>query len=170
MSCCLRGGLIGGLIFGLSTALSIGASLARPFSLNPGWRETLIGALNSGLFLGMIGGLGCGLAIGLIVGLRYGLGSWQIFALIAGMCYGVIFGLSVALSFGLGDMLKHLLLRLVHHHTGQFPFPADTFLHYTQDLKLMRQVGGGMLFKHRYLQDYFAAEYEREYLARDRGE
>lgn len=79
------------------------------------------------------------------------------FGLIAVLSVGLIFGPISGLSIGLGvglsaggfNVLKHIALRAVLHRTGQFPFRIVRFLHYTADLNLTRQVGGGMMFKHR---------------------
>jgi len=96
-----------------------------------------------------------------IVGLAFGL--------IVGLIYGLIYGLSRVLSgvltFGLigglisGGMfaLKHFVLRLFLWRNGSAPLHYVAFLAQAKDLLFLRQVGGGYIFVHRLLREYFVS-------------
>ena len=96
----------------------------------------------------MIGAL-IGLGIGLSYGLSYG---WGI---------GLIIGLSVGLLAGLhkGGLasLRHYVLRLLLWRTGSVPGHYVPFLDYAAERILLRKVGGGYIFVHRLLLEYFAS-------------
>lgn len=68
-------------------------------------------------------------------------------------------GLVAALWFGGLDVLSHYVLRLLL--AGQDDWPLDLVReldHATDDLRLLRRVGGGYMFLHRYLLEYFASQ------------
>jgi hypothetical protein len=46
------------------------------------------------------------------------------------------------------------------------PRRFDRLLFHARDRRLMRQVGGGFVFIHRYVLDYFAALWDAEYAGR----
>lgn len=64
---------------------------------------------------------------------------------------------TVPFTFGGYAVLKHLALRLVLHCGGDIPRNYHHFLDYATSLILLRKVGGGYIFIHRYLLEYFAA-------------
>jgi hypothetical protein len=51
------------------------------------------------------------------------------------------------------------LLRLVLRHNGSAPWHYVDFLDYAAERIFLRKVGGGYIFIHRLLQDYFATLY-----------
>jgi len=55
--------------------------------------------------------------------------------------------------------LKHGVLRLWLIHNGSTPWNYVRFLDYAADRILLRKVGGGYMFIHRMLLEYFAARY-----------
>lgn len=81
--------------------------------------------------------------------------------------HGLVFGLGVGLGAGLNSglryggraCLQHLLLRLVLRHNGSAPWRYVAFLDYAAERIFLRKVGGGYIFIHRLLQEYFAARY-----------
>jgi hypothetical protein len=74
--------------------------------------------------------------------------------------FGLAVGLAVGLVFGGADaVIKHLILRFVLWHNGDAPWNYAQFLDYCVNARLMRKVGGGYIFAHRYLMEYFAENY-----------
>ena len=53
-------------------------------------------------------------------------------------------------------MIKHYALRLILWLIGHTPFRFVKFLDYCAKLILLKKVGGGYIFIHRMLLDYFA--------------
>jgi DNA polymerase III delta prime subunit len=85
-----------------------------------------------GLFTGLILGVQSGLTVAIIVGL------------IAGLWYGGI------------DVFKHSGLRIGLWVLGHMPLRYVRFLDHAARLNLLHKVGGGYIFIHRSLQEYFA--------------
>ena len=179
----LRAGLINGLRAGLSYGLLFGLSYWLLLGLFQGVSSATIedqqrvvpnqgihrSALN-GLLLGLISVVIFGLIIGLSAGLSYGLS----YGLRAGLSYELSYGLphglraallagpSAGLLVGLlkGDLtsFRHYILRYLLWRTGSAPWNYVPFLDYAAERILLRKVGGGYIFLHRLLLDYFAAQ------------
>jgi eukaryotic-like serine/threonine-protein kinase len=73
-----------------------------------------------------------------------------------GLADGLITGLFVALSLDGRALVKHYALRLILWLNGDTPFSFIKFLDQCAKLILMKRVGGGYIFIHRMLLDYFA--------------
>jgi len=137
---------------GLSNATLDKKSLTRP---NQGiWRS----AWNSSL-VGLLFGPVVGLSIGLLIG-------WPVFLISPGglllvllivLPTGLIKGLTVGLSNGGIACIQHFVLRWLLWHTGYAPWNYSRFLDYAAERILLRKVGGGYIFIHRQLRDYFAS-------------
>ena len=122
-----------------------GIKLSRKNSLAAG----LVTFLTCGLTGGMIGGMiGLLTREGPIFGLSVGM--------ICGLIVGLIFGLIVGLNRGGSAVIKHYALRLILWLNGHKPFNLVRFLDYCARLILLKKVGGGYIFIHRMLLDYFA--------------
>lgn len=151
----LIGGLLGGLLGGLE--------------------NILIKDLKAGLILGLFAGLIFGITGGFIdniredkaspnqgitLSIKNGIFFFIIFLLIFGLIFGLIGGLIVGLigglNRGLGAVIKHYALRLALWLSGKTPFKFIPFLDYCTKLILLKKVGGGYIFIHRMLQEYFA--------------
>jgi len=148
--------LIGLLMAGWSGELSVRRSDAKP---NQGiWRS----ARNSGRV-----GLIVGLVISLSAGLVFWLSDWLLnqvpleIDLISGLGIGLIAGLSAGLTVGMLNggvaCIQHSMLRLLLWATKSSPGRYTRFLDDAAERILLRRVGGGYIFAHRLLQDYFAA-------------
>ncbi len=109
---------------------------------NEGMRRTGRSALMVGLPVGLIIGLVGGLIIGFDIALPFGFAS----------------GLAGGLHNGGRAYLQHLVLRLLLWRNGSTPPPWEyvRFLDYCAERVLLRKVGGGYIFIHRLLMDYFA--------------
>jgi hypothetical protein len=128
--------LLGGLFFG-NRQIEI---RTRP---NQGIWRSMSNAITAGLVFG--------LALGVVgvIALKWATG---------GVFIGSIAGIVVFLTFGGAATIKHLLLRLVLHRSGDIPNNLARFLNFVARTGMMRRVGGGSMFVHRYLLDYFASQ------------
>jgi DNA polymerase III delta prime subunit len=178
----LIGGWVGGVSFGLLSGMvggvAVGVFVRQESRLsvseietrtvpNQGIRRSARNALVVGLGIGLGGGLVVGLVSGLVGGLggamvgglggamAGGLGG----GLVAGLCCGLSGGLGLGLPAGGEACLKHLVLRLAIVCNGSAPFNYVRFLNYAADRILLRKVGGGYIFIHRMLLEWFAARY-----------
>jgi hypothetical protein len=149
-------GLTVGLVFGLLLGLPDGLlrkHLTKHSMLSPneGIRRSIKNGLAVGLAVGLVGGLTVGLAGGVLFGLAVGLA--------VGPAVGLLFGLAVGLTFGLDAPMRHYTLRLWLWQARCTPAPWRyvAFLDDTVDQLLLRKVGGGYIFRHPLLQDYFAS-------------
>ena len=79
-----------------------------------------------------------------------------IFALIGGLIGGLLGGLSYGLHRGGSAVAKHCALRLILWLKGYTPFRFIGFLDHCAKLILLKKVGGGYIFMHRMLLEYFA--------------
>jgi hypothetical protein len=76
--------------------------------------------------------------------------------LTVGLVAGLIFGLSVGLNRGGLAVIKHYALRLILWMNGYMPLNFVGFLDQCAKLILLKKVGGGYIFIHRMLLEYFA--------------
>jgi hypothetical protein len=178
----LLAGLGGGLLAGLTTysaALRTVEILHWSWSgVRSQWPVVLgigpVGGLGFGLLFGLGGGLVTGLSPREIQtktipnegihrsarhALRLGLGLGLLFGLLFGLGFGLGFGLLFGLLFGGQPCLQHFGLRLFLVRRGWAPWPYVKFLNYAAEILFLRQVGGGYMFIHRLLQEYFAARH-----------
>jgi hypothetical protein len=88
------------------------------------------------------------LTVGLIVGL--------IGELNPGLVFGLSFGLIAGLNRGGSAVIKHYALRLTLWINGYTPLNSIKFLDHCAKLILLKKVGGGYIFIHRMLLEYFA--------------
>jgi hypothetical protein len=75
------------------------------------------------------------------------------------MSGGLLASLGVGLQAGGGAFVKHAVLRFWLFRNGSMPWNYVRFLDYAADRVLLRKVGGGYVFLHRMLLEYFAARY-----------
>jgi hypothetical protein len=165
-------GIIGGLAIGLAVlALSTAEQIG---SLRIFLRGTLFWALIYGVIIGLIRGLtfskvgkrlapnqgiwvsgrtaGVVIIVGAILGLLIvsqgegQIGTWVI-------------ALGLAIAFWLGGItcIQHSTLRLSLWRSNVIPWNYVRFLDYCADRIFLRKVGGGYIFIHRMLMEYFAS-------------
>jgi transcriptional regulator with XRE-family HTH domain len=169
----LQGGLAAFVLPILVLGLGIGVSLAVIFGVSYDVLDTSQRIRpNQGIRNSLRNGAVFGLVYGLLVGILSGLvlTGVRIFAyahptpgtLIRGaLSDGIGFGLGIAgvvwaSSGGLASV-QHGLLRLRLWRAGCMPWRYARFLDYTAECLLLRKVGGGYLFMHQLLHDYFAS-------------
>jgi serine/threonine protein kinase/DNA polymerase III delta prime subunit len=161
------------LAFGLSVGCAIGLviMLMRGFSSNmldtqktikpnQGIRNSLSNSTRLGLF--------SGLAFGFIIFLYYSLvirsvlrvGYIEQIPLNSGLIYGVSDGLAVAYLYWLKNggfaCVQHLILRVLLWQNKCIPWRYPRFLDYAHERIILRKVGGGYIFIHKLLLEYFA--------------
>ncbi len=69
---------------------------------------------------------------------------------------GLLMAMIAAALFGAGVFVKHFLLRGLLRWQRSLPWRYVRFLDYAAQLVFLRKVGGGYIFMHRLLQQYFA--------------
>jgi hypothetical protein len=138
---------LNGLVLGLISTVIVGLVVGLIIGLAS--QGSQVDRLIAGLSTGLSAGLSTGLIAGLIAGLSTGL--------IAGLIAGLSAGLSAGLLYGGLAFLRHYVLRFLLWRTGSVPWQYVTFLDYAAERILLRKVGGGYIFLHRLVLDYFAA-------------
>jgi hypothetical protein len=81
---------------------------------------------------------------------------WTLHALFWGLVNGAIPALAVGLYCGGAAFVQHFVLRCLLWSAGCIPFNYARFLDYAAERILLRKVGGGYMFMHRLLLEYFA--------------
>jgi len=74
-----------------------------------------------------------------------------------GLIFGLVFGLFGGLIGGGDAFIQHFVLRFLLWRAGYLPWNYPHFLDYATDRILLRKVGGGYIFIHRLLLEYFAS-------------
>ncbi len=138
-------GLVGGLRRGVV------ASKARPneglrLSLRYGTRVGLAFALAAALVFILLFSLGMNATVDFGLRLQFALRL------------GITLGLMALLWYGGIEVLHHAALRALLRREGSVPVRYVDFLDHAVDLIFLRRVGGGYIFIHQLLQDYFARE------------
>jgi tRNA A-37 threonylcarbamoyl transferase component Bud32/DNA polymerase III delta prime subunit/MFS family permease len=173
-------GLLAALLAGLSTGLlagllelSVGLSFWLLFGLfggvssetiedhhrvvpNQGIHRSARNSLALGLISTAIVWLVCGLGVGLSNGLAYGYVGY-IYGLINGLIIGLSAGLLAGLLNGGLACLRHSMVRLLLWRSRAIPWNYPRFLDSAAERILLRKVGGGYIFVHRLLLEYFAS-------------
>jgi transcriptional regulator with XRE-family HTH domain/DNA polymerase III delta prime subunit len=166
-------GLRYGLVFGLIVGCIGGMASLLATILTSGWSSELIGsesqflkpnegihrsirnAFVAALLFGVVGagvgGLACSLAFGFA-----GIAGWPIL----GMGFALICGINFAFQFlvlrGGIACVEHYVLRYYLWRIGSLPWNAPRFLDHAAESILLSKVGGGYIFPHRMILDYFA--------------
>ncbi|MBK5291146.1 MAG: NACHT domain-containing protein [Acidobacteriia bacterium] len=156
----LSGGLVYGLSYGLVYGLSIGLRNLGDMGFVPA--EVITRAIpNEGTWRSgrnaLVIMLGGGLVFGLVLGLVRGLGVGLGVGLVAGLFFGLVGMLGVGLDKGGWFFLNHWSIRLLLWRYRHAPFQYVRFLDYAVERIFCRKVGGGYIFVHRMLMEYFAS-------------
>jgi hypothetical protein len=168
--------LINGILWGLITlgqdraitlALIFGVAAAIVYGILSGLTggETSIGvkttpnqgihlSIRNALFVGVIVTLGVGAFFGGLILLT---NDFQI-AVVGASMFGLFSGSLAALWNGGMDAIRHYSLRLLLIINGHISWKYVSILNQAADRLLLRRVGGGYIFIHQYLQDYFAEQ------------
>jgi DNA polymerase III delta prime subunit len=163
----LRDGLFFGLFFGLLGALSHGlvdgletGELGHKTMPNQAIRRSPRSAIVAGLVFGLVGGLVFGLVSVLVFGLFFGLAGVLSYGLVRVLVGGMLCGFVGGMFGGLVGghaVIQHYALRLVLSLNNHVPLNYVRFLDHAAERILLRKVGGGYIFVHRMLLEYFAS-------------
>jgi hypothetical protein len=156
----LISGLTAGLTIGIIIGLAIGLSRGLAFGLEMKELETgrspnerVQRSAKNALLVGPI--LGMTITIG--IGLIYGMGFGPDVELIEGPILGLAVALGVWLIYGGSPWVLHYLLIIAFRINNFAPLKYAHFLDYATDRIFLRKVGGGYVFIHRMIMDYFAS-------------
>ena len=142
--------LLGGPIFALILGSVSGLVCGLAFIMTASFRPTEVLAWSrSAVVIDLIAGLTTGLIVGLI--------AKSIAGLEVGLVTGLTAGLVAGLAFGGELCIEHFFLRWLLQNAGCIPWNYARFLDYAAECILLRKVGGGYIFIHRLLLDYFAS-------------
>jgi hypothetical protein len=133
------GGLLGALVGGSTDKVKV--DRASP-------NQEIKLSLKNFVVVFLLISLTCGLIGGLLGGVHEGLTD--------GLVGGLLAGLVVGLNRGGSAVIKHYALRLILWLMGYTPFEFVKFLDHCARLIFLKKVGGGYIFIHRMLLEYFA--------------
>jgi hypothetical protein len=141
-------GLFYALPFGLLVVLLVGLGseeIQTKTVPNQGIRQSAKNAVILGLLVVLL--------FGLLFVPPFGLS----FRLLVGLPIWLLVGLPIGLSFGGLAFIQHYFLRVIIYRSGYIPWNYARFLDYATERIFLRKVGGGYIFVHRLLMDYFAS-------------
>lgn len=79
-----------------------------------------------------------------------------------GITSGLFTAIGMGLFFGGGTIIKHLFIRSILR-CSDTPYNLATTLDYCNKIHLLRKIGGGYIFPHRYIMEYFTEEYTQQH-------
>jgi DNA polymerase III delta prime subunit len=97
------------------------------------------------------------LLFGLLGGLFFKTPSGLFVGIIGGVLIGLFSGLPLCLHYGGLACIQHFVLRIMLWRNGSAPLNYVRFLDYAAGCIFLRKVGGGYIFVHRLLLEYFAS-------------
>jgi transcriptional regulator with XRE-family HTH domain len=170
-----------GLIYGLITGLVIGFTTVLTQVLTSGWSSSMLpkdqqthpnegitrsarNSLFAAFLSGPIGGIVSGIATAFAFKVAGGLAGWQILGVGFALVFGIEFALQIVLAYGGIAVIEHYILRWYLWRYGNMPLNYIFFLNYAVERIFLRKIGGGYMFSHRLLLDYFASLWGRERL------
>lgn len=131
-------------IFGFLSVVEVKEKRLRP---QQGIEKSLLNAVR-------VGG-----ALSIVLCLIFGAMSWQVTGDIDAVWRGIRNGLSIGILGGLWyggiDAIHHAVLRYFLFISGKIPWQLPTFLKYSDERNLMREIGAAYIFAHDYLRDFY---------------
>jgi hypothetical protein len=106
---------------------------------------------------GPIAGLVSGIAIAFAFKIVAELAGWQILGAGFGLILGLEFTIQIALAYGGIAVIEHYVLRWYLWRDSKMPLNYVSFLDHATECALLRKIGGGYMFSHHLLLDYFAS-------------
>lgn len=137
------GGIVGGLVFGLSSNQP--QMRTTPYH---SFRLSFKNFFAIGTIFGLLWSVLLSVLFAVFFGVKYGL--------LLGVGSGTIIGLLFGLLFGGNAVIRHFIIRLVQFRKNYGPLKYITFLNFAANSNYLQQVGGGYIFIHRSLMEYFA--------------
>ena len=148
----------GGVIGGLHKTETIEIR-TRP---NSGIHRTLQSAMRVIIAFGLVGAVMGGLISGLLTTLPESVTRLEASVQGIAVPVGIVLGLSLGMAAGflmggIDAVVKHAVLRLFLQRSDSIPRNYAALLDDAADRVLLRKVGGGYIFIHRYLLEYYAS-------------
>ena len=160
LSAGMRIGLFAGPTFGISIMLHyglIGSEVRTKTSHNQGTWLSLRHGVLVGLLVAICSALIFGQYADIEEGLRARRSFLPSFAPGFELLFGASSGLIGCLLLGGRAVIQHFTLRLILWRNGNIPWNYARFLDYAAERIFLRKVGGGYIFVHRLLMEYFAS-------------
>jgi hypothetical protein len=155
-------------IIAFGSGMAAGFAMVLIYGLRPGDNVSARTTPNEGIrksaFYTLMLGATAGIAVGLSIGLSVAVAVGLVINLATGLAVGVAVGIPAALITGVlaggGQVVvRHNVLRFLLAREGAAPRRGYArFLDYCARAGILRKVGGGYLFAHRYLLEYFAGK------------
>ncbi|HEX3589269.1 MAG TPA: hypothetical protein VHV74_06525 [Pseudonocardiaceae bacterium] len=141
-------GALVGAVAGALLGLGIGAGTTTPVSVRSGLRDRPSGAgLRDAAWFCVAFSAIVGVPAGAVLGVVHGS---------AGLVSGLVVGLAAGYGYSGRGLLAYWLTRMLLARAGIIPAHLRRFLDLAVDRMLMLKVGGGRMFVHRLLLEYFA--------------
>ncbi|WP_151754668.1 helix-turn-helix domain-containing protein [Dictyobacter vulcani] len=167
-----RYGLRFGFIYGVIIGLIVGLAHMLTIMIRSGWSSDILldrrhlrpnvgitlsgqNALLSAVIFGPIGGIVSGLVCGVSFGFIGELNSGGILGIAFGVVFSIYFFCEFWLVCGGIAMIEHYILRWYLWRLGVLPLNVVHFLDDIAEHILLQKVGGGYIFMHRLLLEYF---------------
>src|SRR5205085_1873096 len=119
-------------------------------------------AVLAAAIFGPVGGIICGIACGISFGLIAHLAGWPILAGGFAIAFGILFSFYFLLIRGGIACLEHVCLRYYLWRRKHIPFDYVYFLNYAAERIILRNIGGGYIFVHRLILEYFADTFSKD--------
>lgn len=148
------GGGLAGALLALFLSGQVSDEVGQTTIPNEGIRRSAINGLRMGLFICATISVGLLLATVPVTTLAYGIAQLVMSAL--------PFSFLGFLVYGGYPLVQHIVLRTLLARAGVMPMNLARFLDFAAGLILLRKVGGGYIFVHRYLMEYFANQSEEQ--------
>ncbi|BCL80969.1 hypothetical protein ccbrp13_34340 [Ktedonobacteria bacterium brp13] len=169
-------GLHYGLVFGIISGLIVGIAAILTSMLKSGWSSTMLpedqhtrpnegiahsgrNALLGACFFAPLGGIASGIACGIGFGLIGQLATWPVMAMAFTVMLAIIFFVIFATAHGGIAWIEYYTLRWYLWRAGSMPVDYVRFLDAASEYALLRKVGGGYMFSHRLVLEYFAHQF-----------
>ncbi|HLZ60293.1 MAG TPA: protein kinase [Ktedonosporobacter sp.] len=151
-------GLLGAFTGGMSSNRLDERNLTKP---NQGIRRSALHSVLIGTMSLLIGGIIGGLFVGGLFAIIAKQNKTSLDVVNLMLTYGLIFGPLAGFINGLRSggiaCIQHVALRWLLREAGSLPWNYARFLDYAAERVLLRKVGGGYIFIHRLLLEYFAS-------------
>lgn len=168
----LLGFIVVWLLLGLAIGVPMGlwrslvpAELSTRPSANNGTRRSALSALATLVFIAFSGAGACGLMALALTAVRISNGTHEhlltgfLLGLKAGLALSLVIGALAAFQKGGIFFFRHFAVRAILAKQGLLPWQTVRFLDFATATSFLQKVGGGYIFKHDLLRDYFAKRY-----------
>ncbi|MBZ0279352.1 MAG: TIR domain-containing protein [Anaerolineae bacterium] len=144
--------LLGLWVLGLALALIV----VFAYGLIPNLNLQIRKKANQGFWQSARNGFFIGVVAGLLLGIATGVAFGPVDGRAIGLPLGIVVGMISGAGFGFFAVMQHITLRVLLVLIRVAPWNYARFLDTCAKIGLLRKVGGGYIFAHRYLLEYFA--------------